>query len=102
MPAGEDAPRVLGVIEQDVYGVADQRIASAYPVWRHQRTARRYADLSRGDSSVVDEILEPFPAQTEVIEALGEHARKEQRVVSDVLAHLTLAVKRRSRTIHRI
>jgi glutathione S-transferase len=59
MPAGEDAPRVLGVIEQDVYGVREQRIASSYPVWRHQRTAGRYGQLSRAERNVVDEILGP-------------------------------------------
>lgn len=57
MPAGEDAPRVLGFIEQDVFGVAEQRVAGAYPVWRHSRTARRYAALSAAERSVVDEIL---------------------------------------------
>ncbi|MFN2378109.1 MAG: glutathione S-transferase family protein [Candidatus Binatia bacterium] len=59
MPDGEDAPRVLGLLEQDVFGVREQRIASSYPVWRHQRTARRYAALAGGDKSVVDEILAP-------------------------------------------
>lgn len=59
MPDGEPAPRVLGVLEQDVFGVPEQRIASAYPVWRRQRTARRYAALGEGDRSVVDEILGP-------------------------------------------
>lgn len=59
MPAGEDAPRVLGVIEQDVFGVSEQRVASAYPVWRHQRTAQRYAALASAEKSVVDEILAP-------------------------------------------
>lgn len=59
MPAGEDAPRVLGVIEQDVFGVSEQRVASAYPVWRHQRTAQRYAALAPAEKSVVDEILAP-------------------------------------------
>lgn len=57
MPAGEDAPRVLGVFEQDVFGVPEQRVASAYPVWRHQRTAARYAALAHGEKTVVDEIL---------------------------------------------
>lgn len=59
MPAGEDAPRVLGLIEQDVFGVPEQRVASAYPVWRHQRTASRYAALAHAEKVVVDEILEP-------------------------------------------
>ena len=59
MPAGEDAPRVLGVIEQDVFGVSEQRVASAYPVWRHQRTAQRYAALAPAEKSLVDEILAP-------------------------------------------
>jgi len=59
MPAGEDAPRVLGLIEQDVFGVPEQRVAGAYPVWRHQRTAARYAVLADAEKSVVDEILAP-------------------------------------------
>jgi glutathione S-transferase len=59
MPAGEDAPRVLGLIEQDVFGVTEQRIASTYPVWRHQRTAKRYGALAHGEKAVVDEILGP-------------------------------------------
>ncbi len=59
MPAGEDAPRVLGLLEQDIFGVPEQRIASAYPVWRHQRTAMRYAALAHGEQAVVDEILGP-------------------------------------------
>lgn len=59
LPAGEDAPRVLGLLEQDVFGVPEQRIASAYPVWRHQRTARRYAAMAPGERAVVDEILGP-------------------------------------------
>lgn len=57
MPAGEDAPRVLGILEQDVFGVRESRIAAAYPVWRHQRTARRYAAMAAGERAVVDEIL---------------------------------------------
>lgn len=56
MPAGEDAPRVLGLIEQDLFGVVEQRIASSYPVWRHQRTARRYAALASGEKAVLEEI----------------------------------------------
>lgn len=59
MPAGEDAPRILGILEQNVFGVTEQRVANAYTVWRHQRTAARYATLSPGDRSVVDEILGP-------------------------------------------
>jgi len=59
LPAGEDAPRVVGIIEQDVFGVPEQRIASSYPVWRHQRTANRYAMLSHAERVVVDEILGP-------------------------------------------
>lgn len=59
MPEGEDAPRVLGILEQDVFGVKESRIASAYPVWRHQRTARRYAALAHAEKEVVDEILAP-------------------------------------------
>jgi len=57
MPAGEEAPRVLGLIEQDVFGVREQRVAGAYPVWRHQRTAARYAAMADGEKAVVDEIL---------------------------------------------
>jgi len=57
LKAGEEAPRVLGMIEQEVLGVREQRIASAYSVWRHQRTARRYAVLPEGERTVVDEIL---------------------------------------------
>lgn len=57
MPAGEEAPRVLGLIEQDVFGVPEQRVAGAYPVWRHQRTAARYAALAHGEQAVVEEIL---------------------------------------------
>ena len=59
MPAGEDAPRVLGLIEQDVFGIPEQRVAGSYPVWRHQRTARRYAALADAEKAVVDEILGP-------------------------------------------
>lgn len=59
MPAGEYAPRVLGIFEQDVFGVKESRVASAYPVWRHQRTARRYAALASGEKTVLDEILAP-------------------------------------------
>lgn len=59
MPVGEDAPRVLGIVEQDVFGVKESRIASAYPVWRHQRTARRYAAMAGDEKAVVDEILAP-------------------------------------------
>lgn len=57
MPAGEEAPRVLGFLEQDVFGVAEQRVAASYPVWRHQRTASRYALLAAGERAVVEEIL---------------------------------------------
>ncbi|MFN2425646.1 MAG: glutathione S-transferase family protein [Candidatus Binatia bacterium] len=57
MPAGEAAPRVLGLIEQDVFGVSEQRLAGAYPVWRHQRTAVRYAALAHAEQAVVEEIL---------------------------------------------
>ncbi len=56
LPAGEDAPRVIGLIEQDLFGVVEQRIASSYPVWRHQRTARRYAALARGEKAALEEI----------------------------------------------
>jgi glutathione S-transferase len=56
MPAGEDAPRVLGLIEQNLFGVSEQRIASSYPVWRHQRTARRYASLASGEKAVLAEM----------------------------------------------
>jgi glutathione S-transferase len=63
MPGGEEAPRVLGIIEQDVFGVREQRIASSYPVWRHQRTARRYARLASGERAVVREILGPAGVQ---------------------------------------
>jgi glutathione S-transferase len=59
LPQGEDAPRVLGILEQDVFGVAEQRIAAAYPVWRHQRTARRYAAMAPAERAVADEILGP-------------------------------------------
>lgn len=59
LPVGEEAPRILGMIEQDLLGVPEQRIASAYAVWRHQRTARRYAALPEGERTVVDEILGP-------------------------------------------
>ena len=37
-----------------------------------------------------------------MIDAFGEHAGKEERVVSDVLAHLALAVKGRSWAKHRV
>src|SRR5688572_15408159 len=56
LPAGEDAPRVIGLIEQDLFGVVEQRIASSYPVWRHQRTARRYASLAHGEKAVLAEM----------------------------------------------
>lgn len=59
LAVGEEAPRVLGMVEQNVLGVREQRIASAYSVWRHQRTARRYAVLPEGERTVVDEILGP-------------------------------------------
>jgi glutathione S-transferase len=56
LPAGEDAPRVIGLIEQDLFGVVEQRIASSYPVWRHQRTAKRYASLAHGEKAVLAEM----------------------------------------------
>jgi hypothetical protein len=56
MPAGEEAPRVLGLIEQNHFGIVEQRIASSYPVWRHQRTARRYAALASGEKAVLAEM----------------------------------------------
>jgi glutathione S-transferase len=56
LPAGEDAPRVVQLIEQNHFGVAEQRIASSYPVWRHQRTARRYAALAHGEKAVLAEM----------------------------------------------
>ncbi|HYC00308.1 MAG TPA: glutathione S-transferase family protein [Candidatus Limnocylindrales bacterium] len=58
-PAGEEASRVIGIIEQSVFGIPEQRIASAYSVWRHRRTAQRYAALARAERGVVDEILGP-------------------------------------------
>jgi len=59
MPEGEEVPRVLGLVEVDVFGVTEQRVASAYTVWRQQRTARRYAELAQAERGVVDEILGP-------------------------------------------
>src|SRR5256886_10468833 len=41
-------------------------------------------------------------AQPQMVDALGEHSRQEQCVVANVLAHLTLAIERRSGTIDRI
>src|SRR6185437_16161451 len=39
-------------------------------------------------------------AQAVVIDALGKHAGKEQRVVANVLSHLTFAVKRGSWAVY--
>ncbi|HYC56080.1 MAG TPA: glutathione S-transferase family protein [Candidatus Binatia bacterium] len=54
---GEEPSRVVGIIEQSFFGVPEQRIASAYSVWRHRRTAERYASLASAEKSVVGEIL---------------------------------------------
>src|SRR5580698_78219 len=50
----------------------------------------------------VHEILRPVAAQTEVIDALRKHARKEECVISNMLANLALAIERRRGTIDRI
>jgi len=71
MAIGEEAPRVLGMIEQDILGVREQRVASAYSVWRHQRTAQRYAALPNGERTVVDEILGPAGILPYVQTAVG-------------------------------
>lgn len=57
IPAGEDAPRILGLIEQDLFGVAEQRLASPYAVWRHARTVSRFAGLAHAERALVEEML---------------------------------------------
>ena len=41
----------------------------------------------------VDKILQPLPAQAEMVDALREHSGEEENVVANVLAYLTLAIE---------
>ncbi|MBC8293845.1 MAG: glutathione S-transferase [Proteobacteria bacterium] len=54
---GEPVPRVLGMAEQPVLGVSEQRWLNSYSAWRHARTAERYKHLADDDRTRADQLL---------------------------------------------
>ncbi len=58
LEAGAKAPRVLGVCEQPILGVREQRMVNSYSVWRHLRSADRYAALDESARVELDPIME--------------------------------------------
>ena len=59
LEVGEAVPRVLGFVETPILGIPSSRYVNSYSVWRHARTATRYADLEAADRHRVDAWLEP-------------------------------------------
>ena len=70
-------------------------------VGKKRRNLRVFEVLELGDDVVallprfhpIDEILKTLAAKADMIDALREHSGEKQRVVTDVFAHLALAVK---------
>jgi len=56
---GAEVPRVLGLVDTPILGIAGSRYVNSYSVWRHARTAARYAALESGDRRRVDAWLQP-------------------------------------------
>src|SRR5947209_3287939 len=50
----------------------------------------------------IDEVLQAGAAQAVMVQALREHPGEEQRIITNVLAHLALVIKRRSGTVDRV
>ncbi len=54
---GISMEEVLGMAEQPVLGVSEQRLLNSYSAWRHARTAERYKRLADDDLARADQLL---------------------------------------------
>ncbi len=59
LASGEAVPRVLGFCEQPLLGIEEQRMINSYSLWRHRRSAARYAALDSAARERVAGYLEP-------------------------------------------
>ncbi len=57
--SGSELPRIFGVVDMPILGVASSRYLNTYSVWRHARTAQRYVGLSSEAKNRVGGWLDP-------------------------------------------